>query len=126
MVAIQTMLSLAMAMVATAAPSLQSRGSINTNLVFFRIDDSSCDPGTQLSPTVSVFNPPLSAGQTYTTNTCYPYQAWGSVHVENLQAGCTFEEFSDSACATPPVNSTSTPGSCVKGLGLDAFFLVQC
>ncbi|PMD41929.1 hypothetical protein L207DRAFT_582350 [Hyaloscypha variabilis F] len=89
MVAIQTMFALAMAMVATAAPSIQSRGSVNTNLVFFRIDDSSCDPGTQLSPTITVFNPPLTTGQNYTTNTCYPYQAWGSVHVENLQAGCT-------------------------------------
>jgi hypothetical protein len=81
-----------MAMVATAAPSLQARGSINTNLRFFRIDDSSCDTGTQIDQ-VSIFNPPLTAGETCAINTCIPHSARGSIHVDNIQAGCIFKQY---------------------------------
>lgn len=88
MVAIQTFLTLAMATIATAAPSLQARGTLNTNIRFFRIDDSACDPGTQTDQ-ASIYNLPLTSGETYAVNTCLPHNAWGSINIDNIQAGCT-------------------------------------
>ncbi|KAE9378496.1 hypothetical protein N431DRAFT_462006 [Stipitochalara longipes BDJ] len=67
MVAIQAVLTIVMAVMATAALA----GSVNANLRFFRIDDSVCNsqnPGVQVDQ-VTIFNPPLTAGQ-LGINTC--------------------------------------------------------
>lgn len=84
MVAIQTLLTLAMAMMATAAPT----GSINTNIRFFRIDDFTCDAGGQQIDQASIFNPPLTAGQ-LGINTCIQHSAWGSIVIDQIGTGAT-------------------------------------
>jgi hypothetical protein len=80
MVAIQAVLTLAMAAVATA-------GTINTNLQFFtRTDNHQCnsfpgDPGP--NDPVSIFNPPATGNQKL-INQCIQHAAWGSVRIDNF------------------------------------------
>ncbi|KAE9382223.1 hypothetical protein N431DRAFT_552105 [Stipitochalara longipes BDJ] len=128
MVAIQTLFTFALAALATAAPAVEIRdaqGSINTNLVFFQINTNTCNAQYQLSPPVSVFNPPLDTpNELYATNQCYKYQAWGSVQIQQIGKGCTFVESFEPTC-TKVERSQSTAG-CLQGLGLDAYYMVKC
>lgn len=95
MVAIQTLFTIAMAALATAAPALRGRavgGTVNANLNFYRIDDPSCaqfPDGTAYLDSKTIFNTPLTSGETLAVNTCISHSAWGSIAINQIGPGCT-------------------------------------
>ena len=70
-------------MIVTAAPYTRKRDIINSNLHLFHVDDSACDPRAQIDQ-ISVFNPPMIAGETYAVKTCIAHGAWGFIYADNI------------------------------------------